>query len=521
MPEVAGVGVGDLPAVEPAELFGEGERGGAEAEPARPQGGGEAFGDQGGGVPGAGADRQRAAVEVGLGLGGDPVPGFDEALPADPVHGGAGEVGALEVGSGGGQVVADQVAGDFGGELTARHHVAAAGGELVAVEFVELVGDEVRGQGESAEGEQHGGAGQREREAGVGAEEVHHFGSGLDGPVPFLVAGDLSPGLGGQGDGVQAPGDGLGVGVEDLAGGLRERGGDAPVDGQGDRVVGEPAGHQLLDELGEPGPHGRGEPGEVGGQGGPVLLQRQHQDVLLAQFDGEFGVPGGARVEQFAGGDPVAAVLAQSGAALGQADRAAAAHVRVGEVLVGVRQVREPDLAQPQVAFAVQPFEEGADGLQVALVEADEAVGDDAGGGEGGLDLFGGAQPEFLGLFAEAAGGGDDVVLGEVHAGAEQGVAGGGAGVAGADVGGQERAGEVAQVQVPVGGGAGGDDQQRGHQRAPAAAVSSPWRASRSPVMSRARWASTLISESAMPWVASLTPCRYSAASVPAPRSTR
>ncbi len=215
------------------------------------------------------------------------------------------------------------------------------------VQLVELVGDEVLGQGVAAQRLQHGRPDDREGEAGVRPEEVHDLVAGLGEPQLIVGREHFAAFLGGERGAVHAPRDGLGIRVDHLARDLREGSGDAPRDGEGHGVVRERPGEDLLDHLRQARAHRRALPGEVGDERLAVVFERQHQDLLLAQFDRVLGVQGGARLDQVAGCDPVPAVLAESGAPLGEAHRAAAADVRVGEELAGARRVREHDALQP------------------------------------------------------------------------------------------------------------------------------------------------------------------------------
>ena len=143
------------------------------------------------------------------------------------------------------------------------------------------------------------------------------------------------------------------------------------------------------------------------------------------------------------------AALAQSGAAVGEAHRAAAAHVAVNEIAPGVRGVRERQRLQPQLARDAQMVDEPPGERGEPLLDAGEPVDLDTHRGQGLLDLFRRSPHQSLGRRAEPIGGGDHVGRRVLHARTERDLAPGGAGVSGVDVRGEKRSSPMAEVQAP------------------------------------------------------------------------
>ncbi|EPJ34279.1 putative Methionine--tRNA ligase [Streptomyces afghaniensis 772] len=409
-----------------------------------------------GAPPGRAGHGQRAGgVGGGRGEGaGDPVPGPDEPVPRDLHQCVPAEVGPLVLRSGERQMEPERVAADEAEHFVDVDDVAPRGGELVVLQFVELVGDDVVGQGVPAVvGHQQGQVGEAPEVDDVGADEVDDlrvvFGA------PELLAGDARVGhpAGGEVRAVHRRRDALHPRVEPLPLGAREGRGQPVGDGVGDREVGQRPGQCLAEELQGARPQTRLARLVEGREPFAVLLHGQHQHLVLACGDGCGRVQGGPRVDEFVEVVGVAAHLADAAAALGDADRAVAADQSLEQDLTGARVAGEGDGTQLQFARVVQVGDEAQGVRPVGVVVGGVAVHGDAGGPEGPSDRGVVDGGQFLGGGAAAACAGHDVRLAVVRPGGEDDGTAAGAQVPGVDVGRHERAGQVPDVEVAVGGG--------------------------------------------------------------------
>ena len=323
--------------------------------------------------------------DEGLDAVGEGVPRVAQSLGGYLVEPLPGEVGPLVLRAGEREVEPDEVARHLGDQVGAADQVVAAGGELLVLQLVELVADVgVGGEVAVAVGEQHDQVDHAPEVDVVESVEVDQAVAALGAPGLVDGAFGLAVGLPGA---VDRGGHRLDPGVEDLTGGLGERGVDTPSGRRHrDRDLGERAGQDLADELPAVLPPGVLAGGVVRGELLPVVLDGQDQDGDLTRGHRVGGVEDRARVAEVVEVVGVAAALAGAAAALGQAGRALALDQAVEQVGAGVRGVRHAHRAELEAALLVEGGDEVEHGLPVGVVDGRHGGQGDAHGLDRPLD---------------------------------------------------------------------------------------------------------------------------------------